>query len=117
MQVEAGEDGSWPRAVGGSESLLGRGREQVRQELRTWLWILGGKRCCVLGGAGWDTWCLGRGCAELEAPGNWRGAGRGWKGGVGCQWEVCAGEKTRHMLLTLRTLLSVDVVSKGQRAD
>ena len=74
----------------------------VRQELQTWLWTLGGKRCCVLGGAGWDTWCLGRGCTELEAPGRSRGAGRDWKGGVGCQWEVCAGrEDAAHAARTV----------------
>jgi len=47
------------------------GESGVRQELQTWLWTLGVKRCCVLGGAGWDTWCLG--CELLS----WRLLGDG----------------------------------------
>ena len=38
----------------------------------------------------------------MEAPGRWRGAERGWKGGVRCQWEVCAGrEDAAHAARTV----------------
>lgn len=66
----------------------------------TWLWILGGNDAVHGRGAGWDTWCLGRGCAELEALGIGEGVERLESEVWGCQWEVCAGEKTLHMLLT-----------------
>jgi hypothetical protein len=101
MQVEAGEDGSWSRAVGGFESLLAEGESGVRQELQTWLWTLGVKRCCVLGGAGWDTWCLGCELLSWRLLGDGEGQREAGKGVWGASGRSVQGEKMRHMLLAL----------------
>lgn len=90
--------------VGGSESLLGQGRERSEAGAADLALDSRWEVMLCTGGAGWDIRCLGRGCTELEVPGRWSGAERGWKGGGGwvwCQWEVCAGrEDTVHAACT-----------------